>query len=203
MSFDKAFARTAQFEGGYANNPNDLGGETYAGIARNHHLSWAGWVIIDHIKARVKTTSRAELNKELLDSDNLKSAVREFYRNHFWTAPKLNLVDEVSPDVAEKLYDIAVNMGPARAGRFLQEGLNLLNVNGKRYPTLTVDGKIGPATCKALTTCLKSSPTHRLLTVIAILQGSHYVKRMQEKPSQRVFIGWYDRVFDWTRQEVI
>lgn len=33
--FNSAFKITMGNEGGYANNPDDSGGETYAGIARN------------------------------------------------------------------------------------------------------------------------------------------------------------------------
>ncbi|RYD50653.1 MAG: hypothetical protein EOP52_13405, partial [Sphingobacteriales bacterium] len=33
--FLTAYKRTAVAEGGYANDPDDLGGETYKGIARN------------------------------------------------------------------------------------------------------------------------------------------------------------------------
>ena len=31
-SFTKAFAKTVAAEGGYVNNPNDKGGETYMGM---------------------------------------------------------------------------------------------------------------------------------------------------------------------------
>lgn len=50
--FMPAFNIVSDNEGGYANDPNDLGRETYRGIARAFHPNWEGWAIIDFIKAR-------------------------------------------------------------------------------------------------------------------------------------------------------
>ena len=44
--FKIAFQKTLLHEGNYSNDPSDLGGETYKGIARNIHSSWSGWRII-------------------------------------------------------------------------------------------------------------------------------------------------------------
>ena len=41
-NFDEAFALTMKSEGGYANNPNDTGGETYKGVSRKNHPKWNG-----------------------------------------------------------------------------------------------------------------------------------------------------------------
>jgi len=37
--FNLAFSKMLFHEGGYVNDPDDLGGETYKGIARNSHGS--------------------------------------------------------------------------------------------------------------------------------------------------------------------
>lgn len=50
--FDKAYFRTCKFEGGYANDKNDSGGETYKGISRVHNPKWGGWKIIDSYKKK-------------------------------------------------------------------------------------------------------------------------------------------------------
>ena len=41
--FDRALAFVLEREGGWVNNPNDKGGETYRGVARNYNLYWPGW----------------------------------------------------------------------------------------------------------------------------------------------------------------
>ena len=50
--FTKAYALTAAYEGGYVDDPEDAGGETYRGISRRYHPSWQGWQIIDTLKNR-------------------------------------------------------------------------------------------------------------------------------------------------------
>ena len=46
-SFKPAFDATMRNEGGYGNDPQDPGGETYRGIARKFHSKWEGWTTID------------------------------------------------------------------------------------------------------------------------------------------------------------
>ena len=192
MSFDIAFAKMSLNEGGYSNNKADLGGETYNGISRKYHPKWSGWAIVDSLKT--KYTSVASLNKALKASTKMKDSIKEFYFDNYWKAPKFDKVDEVNEAIAEKLFDTAVHLNPERPSKWLQEALNILNRNGQKYANITVDGKIGNKTIDALKKCLTCNPASRVLTVIKIYQGSHYVSRMQERPDQQVFVGWIDRV---------
>jgi len=45
--FNQALQMVLQNEGGYVNDPNDPGGETYKGIARKMNSNWIGWQLID------------------------------------------------------------------------------------------------------------------------------------------------------------
>lgn len=76
-NFQRSFSKTSVFEGGYANNPNDKGGETYRGIARNHHPKWAGWKIIDTYSKIGAEGSY--LNKLCDGNDELQELVAQFY----------------------------------------------------------------------------------------------------------------------------
>lgn len=192
MSFNIAFAKMQGNEGGYANNKADLGGETYAGISRKYHPNWSGWAIVDQVKKQNKTASA--INKALAQSANMKLAIKEFYFEQYWKAPGFDKVDSVNELIAEKLFDIGVHLNPQRPCKWLQEAINILNRNQQKYPNITVDGKIGNKTIEALKKCLGCNPVERILTVIKVYQGSHYVSRMQEKPDQQVFVGWIDRI---------
>lgn len=192
MSFDNAFAHTQTNEGGYANNKADLGGETYAGISRKYHPKWSGWAIVDELKKKYRTVT--ELNKALRASSMMKAAIKQFYLDNYWISPGFDKVDKVSAPIAEKLFDCGVHLNPQRPCKWLQEAINILNRNQQKYKNIVVDGKIGNNTINALVSCLKYNPVERVLTVIKIYQGSHYVSRMQEKPDQQVFVGWIDRV---------
>jgi lysozyme family protein len=66
-SFQKAFKRIHALEGYYANDPDDKGGETYRGIARNFNRTWIGWYRID----QYKKTHRVRWNQQIEDADFL------------------------------------------------------------------------------------------------------------------------------------
>ena len=48
--FTKIYPTLIKWEGFYANDKNDPGGETYMGIARKFNPTWPGWAIIDQYK---------------------------------------------------------------------------------------------------------------------------------------------------------
>lgn len=103
--FKIAKARTAIFEGGYANDPADAGGETYKGVSRKANPNWKGWKIVDSYKG-------AAVFPKALDFDvPLQEAVDELYKAEYW--------DKVWGDkiknqkVANDMFDTTVNMGVA------------------------------------------------------------------------------------------
>ncbi len=101
-SFLQAYERMIANEGGYklTNVAGDRGGQTYAGIARNHWPAWAGWSDID----------RGDIPASEL--------VRAFYRVNFWNAVH---GDEVAASsIASNLFDFAVNAGPRTAIKLAQ-----------------------------------------------------------------------------------
>ena len=50
--FDISFQKVLSYEGGYVNDPDDPGGETYKGIARKMNSKWDGWVLVDLLKQK-------------------------------------------------------------------------------------------------------------------------------------------------------
>lgn len=178
--FDEAFDITMGHEGGYVHDPDDAGGETYRGIARRYHPSWSGWNVIDDTKPN-------------LDFDELDPYVREFYEAHFWDRLRLDEFDD--QDVANEMFDTAVNMGVSRAGKFLQECLNYLNRNGSLFKDLVVDGKIGRASLAALNEIESNRDTDVLLIMLNVCQGRHYMSYMRKSPTQEKYArGWFNRV---------
>lgn len=188
--FDRAYQKTMVVEGGYANDPEDAGGETYRGISRRFHPTWSGWAIID----AEKLAGLNGMEKRLAENRLLNIAVWQFYREMFWN--RFNGDSIPLQSIAEELFDTAVNMDVTRAVEFLQEALNLLNRNEKNYPDIEVDGKIGPGTLSTLgvhLTLEKGNPK-ALLKVMNTLQGMHYVERMRKLPNQEKYCrGWLER----------
>jgi lysozyme family protein len=185
--FSKAFFRTMGHEGGYVDDPNDAGGETYRGISRKYNPRWSGWDLIDDMK------NQSNFPRCLDDDDELDNDVMEFYEQMYWD---VNLLDEVdSQAVASEMFDTGVNMGVSRAAKFLQEALNYLNRDERSYDDLVVDGRIGPASLRALDYILSQGDEDVLLIILNVLQGQHYLNYMKKSPTQEKYArGWLKRV---------
>lgn len=122
--FDKAIKVVLAHEGGYVNDPDDLGGETKYGISKRSYPN--------------------------VDIKNLtKGQAIEIYRRDWWDRHKYDQIEDL--DVATKVFDLAVNMGAVSAHRLLQQAINFaeggnLVVDGIIGPaTLTAVNQAGPA----------------------------------------------------------
>lgn len=162
--FESAIHHTLKNEGGYSNHSADRGGKTKYGItekvARNHGY--------------------------LADMQDLTEAMaQEIYRVNYWNPLKLDCVN--SQEVANELFDTAVNMGVGTAAKFLQQSINLLS-----SAKLKVDGKIGP---KSLSCMGKLNNDKILLKCLNGLQFCKYKRIVFLHPSQKVFFrGWMRRI---------
>jgi len=185
--FEKAFYKTLGHEGGYVNDKDDAGGETYMGVSRVYNPTWSGWDMIDDLKRK------PGFPRILDDNDELQNAVQEFYELKYWD---VNRLDEVtSQALAEEMFDTGVNMGVARAATFLQEALNYLNRNEVMYKDLVTDGKVGAMTLKALQMIIDKKDEEILLKIMNVLQGMHYINYMKKSPTQEKYArGWFKRV---------
>lgn len=180
MNIEQFLSDLIKREGGYVNNPNDRGGATKYGIteAVARQNGYKG-----HMK------------------DLSESFARDIYRKQYWTAPRFDQINEVSPLIAEELLDTGVNCGTGFAKPTLQRALNLMNNQGKGgWPDLAVDGVYGPATLSALKTFLSKRGKEgekTLLKVLNILQGNRYIEICERNPSQEQFF------YGWIRERVV
>jgi len=183
--FYNAYVETMNHEGVYSNDTDDFGGETYKGISRTFNPSWAGWIIIDLKKGYIDFPNNIESNE-------LEPYVKEFYKLKYWD--KLNLDNMKYQEVAEELFDTAVNMGVERSAKFFQETINLLNRNEKNYSDISVDGELGRMSFNAFN-LIQEKDISTFLKIINVLQGSHYINQMRKNKSQEKFArGWFNRV---------
>lgn len=155
--FKKYYPLLQNHEGGYADNPNDDGGETYAGVARNFWPRWPGWKRIDPIvqglKKRYVTgwpeAGKARIINSWLKKDTiLQDMIFQFYKVNFWNSLQLDFVK--SQPVAEQLADLGVNAGPMRPAKMVQRLVNQYFQRPGEKPVLVVDGDIGPGTINHL-----------------------------------------------------
>ena len=183
--FNKAFEKLIQFEGGYVNDPDDTGGETYKGISRNNFPNWSGWTRIDYHKNEI------DFELELKQDTVLDASVESFDKENFWDKMKCDLMPNF---VAEEVFEASVNMGIHRATEILQTALNLLNNNQKRYKNIDVDGDLGSITIATLKVAKTKVSSKLMFNVLNFLQAKFYIELMERNEKYEKYIGWFNRI---------
>lgn len=160
-------------EGGYVNNPADKGGETIWGVTA--------------------ATARGYGYTGPMQSMTRQQAI-DIYVKLFWQ----NRFDQVAfmPKLAYALLDFGVNSGPGRPAEALQRALNVLNLQGKRWQDIAVDGGIGGKTVSALSMCSAAMPDaeHLLCFAVNSLRVAFIINFAERSPAQETFmLGWLRR----------
>ena len=105
--FEKAFKKIIANEGGYVNDKDDKGGETFMGITRKNHPNISLWEIVDDYIDIYGTTYG--LVKYIKNNDKAMSSIKSVYKKQYWD--KL-LLDKVNAQaIANELFDDCVNRG--------------------------------------------------------------------------------------------
>lgn len=122
-NYNIAYNKVIKVEGGYVNDPDDAGGETYMGISRKFNPNAKFWKIIDEIKSKNKSITNKEMNAILKKNNSIIGEIKNIYKNKYWD--KLYLDNLNSQKIAEELFDTAVNMGVSVAIKILQNSLRV------------------------------------------------------------------------------
>lgn len=119
-NFKESFDKVILAEGGYVNDPDDAGGETYLGISRVNHPYSKIWDIIDSIKKEYGTKN---INNRLKQDTRLIKEAEHIYKSKYWDVLYL---DEVpSQRIAHQLFDDAVNRGVGSAIRVAEHVMGM------------------------------------------------------------------------------
>jgi lysozyme family protein len=170
---DELIEEVIEREGGYVNHPADRGGATRWGIT--HDVARQQGYMGD-MRALPQSEAAA------------------IYKRLYWISPGFAKVAAVAPKIAAEMFDTGINMGTGTATAFLQRALNALNRGASDYPDIRVDRRIGPATLDALHAFINRRGAGGevvLLKSIEALQGAHYLRLAETRPSQEAFLyGW-------------
>jgi lysozyme family protein len=170
---DSLIEELIEREGGFIDHPADKGGPTCWGIT----------------EAVARQQGYAGPMRQLPRHD-----ATVIYKRLYWVNPAIDRIAVFAPELAAELFDTGVNMGTGTAIGFLQRALNALNRNGRDYADITVDRRIGPATLLALGAFFRrrgSAGEAVLRKAVEALQGAHYVRLAETRPSQEAFLyGW-------------
>lgn len=160
-------------EGDYSNHPADRGGPTRWGVT--------------------ETVARSHGYAGSMRSFPYDEAAA-IYKRTYWLRPGFDQIAGHAPILAAELFDTGINMGPAIAAGFLQRALNALNRNGRDFPDIAVDRKIGPRTIGALQQFLKkrgAGGENILRKAVEALQGERYINLAEQRPANEAFLyGW-------------
>ena len=162
-------------EGGFVDSPSDSGGPTNFGITEHLARSYG-------------------YDGDMEDLPREKAV--EIYKAEFWDKLRADQLFDISPAVCEEVVDTGVNCGPYWAVRFLQEWLNVFNVQGAYYRDMIVDGRIGNVTLAALESyCIRRDPDV-LVKGLNCSQGARY-KGIAERRGKDE-----DHIYGWLKNRV-
>lgn len=119
LNFPACLAFTLAQEGGWSDRPRDKGGPTNRGITLATFREYFSGATLDDL--RVITDDQ----------------VTDIYRDGYWKTVR---GDDLPAGVDLSVFDMAVNAGPDRSIRLLQDATNV-----------TVDGILGPISMQAIT----------------------------------------------------
>jgi lysozyme family protein len=155
-------------EGGFVDHPFDKGGPTNFGITQ---------------ATLSKFLERAATVEEVQNLD--VQTARDIYELRYYRAPR---IDKLPEPIQPFVFDCAVNHGPRRAIKFVQEVCN-----DAGFGPLTVDGFMGPKTKAVAEACYAGLKDWMLVALVEERQ-MFYVNIVSSHPNQSAFLkGWFAR----------
>ena len=178
--FVQALAVLLKHEGGFVNDPNDPGGATKYGVS-------------------LRTVARLDANLDgLLDFDLdgdgdvdahdilalTPDQAGEYYCRQWWDKHGYGRIN--NPDIAVKVFDLAVNMGAKQAHKCLQRA-----IRAAWFPT-TEDGLFGPQTLSST----NAAEPRALLAALKSEAAGFYRNLAATSPQSAKFLaGWLTRAY--------
>lgn len=168
-NFETCIEFVLTHEGGYVDHPNDKGGPT------NHGIS-----------LRFLKTIHEE--KTCDDIWNLtKDEAKKIYKEYWWDKYKYHLIEDVN--IAAKVLDFSINMGPKRANKLIQSTINSFPVFD-----LDIDGVIGFKTIKAINEASSAYTYLPIVTKLNKMATTYYTQLALKNKNLKCFLkGWLMR----------
>ncbi len=161
-AYNDALAFVLRWEGGFVNDPNDHGGRTMKGVTQRVYDAWS-----------------ASQGKPAPDVAKISDAeVAAIYSDNYWKKALCNVLQS-HIDLVQ--FDTAVNMGPNRAVKMLQQAVGV-----------APDGQFGQITQQACDACHPPDAVARYCSIREALY-----RRFAQAPGQDRFLaGWMNRLND-------
>ena len=142
-NFDTCLREVLRHEGGFVNHPRDPGGMTNLGVTKATYEDWVGHPVSEKIMRSLTV-----------------SHVKALYKVKYWDVVR---GDDLPLGVDLCVLDFAVNAGPNRAARYLQ------NMVGAK-----ADGQVGPATLSFLSQFVRERTKTEAVMVYQDMRREYY-----------------------------
>lgn len=192
-NFSQAYERSMKWEGGYVDDPDDTGKETYKGVSRKYHPKWNGWEIVDEHKKQIaknatyRTRDVKILNNALGKDRVLQAKIKEFYKKEFWDKIKGDKI--LDYELALQIFDFSINAGVKVATLAFQR---------RHWVTLTLDGILGKNTLKCMNNPHDNFEKYLFVESYKVDRIDYY-RKLVNKPNtkyKKYLRGWLNRVFE-------
>ncbi len=175
QSVKEMIADILRREGGYVDDPADAGGATQHGISLRYARGLGLQMDLD--------------DDGDVDADDIRLVTPRqaaaLYERDFLRHPRF---DKLQIELQPHMFDMAVNHGPGRAGMILQGAMVELGQD------IEEDGRLGPATRRALREVIATNGLERLQNAMVDERKDFYHAIVRRRPSQERFIdGWLKR----------
>lgn len=170
MTFETAFLHTVGEEGGFTQDPNDIGNWTGGKV---------GVGILKGTKYGISAASYPALDIANLTLQDAQA----IYKRSYWDFYNVGAI--IDNNVAGKYFDFLVNTGPCAQ--------LLLQFAVRPYQDITIDGHAGPVTLAAV----NAVPATALLYSIESVAGLYYWMESHRVNSAflKYYNGWLNRAF--------
>ena len=163
-------------EGGYVHHPRDRGGPTNFGITQT--------TLARHLGRPASADDVRRLSRKI---------AADIYRRDYYEASG---IERLPARIQSFVFDAAVNHGPGRAIRFVQQACNATG-----FGPLAVDGKCGPRTRRAAAAADRALGDDFLAALVE-QRRSFYHALVARDPGQGVFLnGWLNRLAEFDRPQ--
>lgn len=178
--FASAVRYVLHHEGGYVNDPSDRGGATNWGIS---------------LKLARKLSATAFYDFDLdgdgdIDADDIRlmscEQASQVYAREFWLKQPWRLLP---PELALKLFDLGVNMGPSEANKAAQRATRAVDPKGER---LFDDGILGP---RSMAVIGRLDPDLLLPAIRSEAAGRYRTIIARDRTQSRFESGWLRRAY--------
>ncbi len=179
INFNEVVTHTLKHEGGFVDDPVDTGGATKWGISLRFAM-----LVEDIIDIDLDDDGDVDVEDIKLITREIAT---EIYRVQFWEKYSYYKIDSLA--IAQKTFDLSVNMGPRKTHLVLQRALRAVNHK------VTQDGIIGVKTLSAINSSIMLNKIALISSMKSEAAGMYREIIAKHNAFEKYRNGWLNRAY--------